>query len=268
METQNQMSTGISKFYDPKKKRVILIPLRLFTELKPKIVELHIGKNSTKLKMAPEWFIPDDPSKSLKNIVYPKGTSENQQRTYNTVARYRAAADKPNNNFRQASIDLNENNTETLIIALDDFVQQFGGELSFTDEDLTFQDPANRTACGVANLSSAHLLATDYIPTAKFSFLVDLDYQSDLARSSETMQNFTLEFSKSIADVLGCSNDYVRVISIEKPGKTRRKTKVNFGVSTPDPTKTEELVENLKVHLYIISKFDFVLYHNQHILFL
>ena len=224
METRNQLSTALSKFYDPKKKRVILIPIRILNELKPKIVELYIGKNSTKLKMAPDWFERDDQSESLKNIVYPKGITENQERTFNTVARYRAAANRPNNNFRQSSIQLNENNTETLIIALDDFVQQFGGELSFTNEDFTFEETTHRTACGVANLSSAHLLATDYIPTAKFTFLVDLDYQSDLARSSETMQNFTLEFSKSIANVLDCPSDYVRVTSLEKPGK---KTKTN-----------------------------------------
>jgi hypothetical protein len=257
METLNGISRIVSKFYDPKKKRVVLIPLRLFTELKPKIVELHIGKNSTKLKMTPEWFKYEDQNEPLKNIVYPKGISENEQRTYNSLARYRAAIDKPNNNFRQTLMNLDEKNTETLIIALDDFVQQFGGELTFTNEEILFENSADDTACGVANLSSAHLLTNDYIPTAKFSFLVDLDYQSDLARSSETMQKFILEFSKSIAQVLGCPQDYVRVISLDKPGRTRRQTKINFGITTPDPTETEQFVQNLKVSFLILSTFSY-----------
>jgi hypothetical protein len=243
------MSTGRTKYYDPQQKRLVSIPTRILTALKPKIVRISIGENFTTLKMAPEWFKHDDHDEALKNIVYPKDVTENQQRTFDTVARYRAAVNKPNNNFRQKSLNISENNTETLIIALDDFVQQFGGELSFTNEDVAFDQVADRTASGIANLSSAHLLATDYIPTAKFSFLVDLDYQRDLARSGETMQNFVLEFSNAIADFLTCPKNYVRVISVEKPNKTRRKTKVNFGLTTPDPEETEQFVENLKVDL-------------------
>ncbi|CAF4027981.1 unnamed protein product [Adineta steineri] len=241
------MSTSLVQFYDPKKKRVVLIPTRLLSELKPKIVEIFIGKNSTKVKMAPKWFKHDDQNDSLKNIIYPENVSEKQQYTYNTVARYRAAANKPNNNFANKSLKTSEDNTETLIIALDNFVQQFGGQLSFTHETIPFNETAHRAACGVGNLSSAHLLATDYIPTAQFTFKTDLDYQTDLARSSETMQDFILDFSKSIANILDCPNDYVRVISVEKPSKIRRQTKINFGISTPDPAETEKYVEDLKI---------------------
>jgi hypothetical protein len=243
------MSTGRTKYYDPQQKRLVSIPTRILTALKPKIVRISIGENFTTLKMAPEWFKHDDHDEALKNIVYPKDVTENQQRTFDTVARYRAAVNKPNNNFRQKSLNISENNTETLIIALDDFVQQFGGELSFTNEDVAFDQVADRTASGIANLSSAHLLATDYIPTAKFSFLLDLDYQRDLARSAETMQDFILNFSNAIAEVLTCSNDYVRVTSIEKSGRTRGQSKVKFGVSMPNPEGTQQLVEDLKVLL-------------------
>ncbi|CAF0922187.1 unnamed protein product [Rotaria sordida] len=241
------MSKAVTKFYDPKKKRVIVIPSRVLTTLKPKIVQIIIGDNSTKLKVASEWFKHDNQNKSLKNIVYPEGITENEQHQFNVVAQYRAAKDKPNNNFCKAALGPNESNTETFIIALDNFVQQFGGELSFTNEDLTFKEPAQRTACGISDLSSAHLLATNYIPTAQFSIVVDLDYQTDLARSSETMQNFILNFSNAIAEILTCPNDYVQVISVDKPGKKRRQTKINFGLTTPNPAETEQLVEDLKL---------------------
>ncbi|CAF1463483.1 unnamed protein product [Rotaria sp. Silwood1] len=240
------MSKAVTKFYDSKKKKVVVIPSRVLIILKPKIIQIIIGDKSTKLKMAPEWFKHDNQNESLKNIVYPEGITENEQHQFNVVAQYRAANDKPNNNFCKATLDPNESNTETLIIALDNFVQQFGGELSFTNEDLTFKEPAQRTACGIGDLSSAHLLATNYIPTAQFSFVVDLNYQTDLARSSETMQNFVLDFSNAIAEVLTCSNDYVRVTSVNKLEKNRRQTKIDFGLTTPDLTETQKLVEDLK----------------------
>ena len=192
------------KFYDPAKKRVVFLQTRLLTALKPKIVEIVIGKDSTTLRMAPEWFHHDDQSDTLRKIVYPEGTTRSQQRSFDAVARYRAVTHKPNNDFRRTFVTSDENKTETLVVALDSFIQQFDGQLSFTDEEVTFEETAHRTACGVANLSSVHLLATDYIPTAKFSFLVDVDYRSDLARSSDTMQNYVLSFANAIAEVLTC----------------------------------------------------------------
>lgn len=249
MTTRVQTSTTVAKYYDPKKKRTISIRIYLLTELKPKIIRLHVGNTSTQSKMAPEWFQHDDYDAALRHVVYPKHTTENEERTFDTVARYRASIEQPQSNFREHPLQVTEESEETLIIALDDFVKQFGGELSFTSEDVSFDQAAHRAACGVTNMSSAHLLATDFIPTAKFSFFVDLDYQSDLTRSSETMQNFILSFSNGIADVLTCPKDYVRVTSVEKSGKSRRRTKINFGLTTPNPEKTQELAEDLKVTL-------------------
>ena len=186
------MASGLIKYYDAEKKRTVVLPTRLPTKITSKIIEMFIGKNCTKLKMAPEWFKHKKYDEALKSIVYPEGITEN--RPFDTVAKYRAAVNKPNSDFQYKSINVNENNTETLIIALDKFTQQFGGELSFNNETLTFEETAHRTACGIANLSSAHLLATNYIPAAQFSFLVNRDYENDLGRSVETMQNFYIRF--------------------------------------------------------------------------
>ena len=243
------MSSTLTRYYDPKKKRVLLMPMLLLTELKPKIVCMTMGVNSTQLRMAPEWFKHDDQSESLKGIVYPDGVDKNDQRQFDTIARYRAAIHKPNNNFRKAAFNPSENDTETLIMGLNDFIQQFNGEMSFTDEDLTFNEPADRAACGVADLSSSHLLASNYIPTAQFNFIVDLDYQRDLARSGDAMQDFVLNFSDAIADVLNCKKDYIRVMSVGKPGTNRHQSKVNLGLSTPDPVQTEKYANDLKVNL-------------------
>ena len=58
---------------------------------------------------------------------------------------------------------------------------------------------------------------------------------------------FILDFSNAIATVLICPNDYIRTTSVEKSNKTRKQSKINFVISTPNPTKTEEYAQNLQV---------------------
>ena len=244
------MSTHLIQFYDPKKKRTELIPILILCPLKPRIVQINVGKNLTTLRMAPKWFELDDSNDALKNIRYPNGIREDVEHQYDVIARYRSLSSDETNDFIAKPIELNEGNTETLIVGLDDFVQQLGGELTFTNDEFTYEEATHRTACGVANLSSAHLLAANYLSTAEFHFLLDLDYSSDLARTNETMQNFILNFSDSIAYLLQCPNDYVRVNSLQKPGKKRRETTINFGLTTPDLQKTEELAQQLQVILF------------------
>ena len=195
MKSRMVTSTVLTKYYHSKKKRVVFVPIRILTELKSKIIEISIEENVTTVKMAPEWFQCHGYDEALKNVVYPEGITKQHRYALDTVARYRAAiTDNYENNFCETPLTVGENETETLIIGLHYFVRQFGGDLVFTNENLTFEQAVNRTACGIANLSSAHLLATNYIRTAKFTFLIDIDYQNDLAQSNETMQNFILDF--------------------------------------------------------------------------
>jgi hypothetical protein len=111
----------------------------------------------------------------LKNIKYPPNTTEH--RPFNTIARFRAVKEETND-FTSKSIEVKEDSTETLVLALDAFIQQFGGKLSFTNDDLWFQESTHRFACGVANLGSAHLLATEHISSAKFALIINLDYDT------------------------------------------------------------------------------------------
>lgn len=117
------MNANLIKYYDTEKKRTVPIRLQILAELKPRIVQMLMEDNITKQKMAPEWFKHNSYDESLKNIVYPKGIIDS--RPYDTVARYRAAVNKFNSDFCQKSLNTSENNTEILIIALGDFVQQF-----------------------------------------------------------------------------------------------------------------------------------------------
>ena len=220
----------------------------LFTVPKLKMTSMIIGENSTQLSMTPKWFNPDDEETALKTIKYPPNVVK--KHPFNTIARFRTAQPKntSSNDFNSSPIEVKQDSTETLVLALDAFVQQFGGKLSFTNEDLSFENSAHRAACGVADLGSTHLLSNEHIPSASFALIIDIDYD-DLARSEETMSRFLLTFVDAIANDLQCDNDYVRVSSVEKSTTDRGKAEVNLVLTTPDKRKTEELAEILKVNI-------------------
>ena len=220
---------------------ILIVPDKL------KVAAMNIGKSSTTLSMTPTWFKSDaDENTVVKKITYP--TNVKEKRPFNTVACFRAAQKEENqsNDFNSKPIEVKQDSTETLILALDAFVQQFGGKLSFTNDDLSFENSAYRAACGVADLGSAHLLSSEHIPSAKFALIINIDYD-DIAKSEETMQTFLLAFVDAVAHDLQCDNDYVRVSSVEKSSKGKGKAEVNLVLTTPDKTKTEELAETFKV---------------------
>ncbi|CAF1091021.1 unnamed protein product [Adineta steineri] len=217
--------------------RCIIIPSTLT------ITNIHIGDKLTTFQMIPKWFEPDDREEAIKDIVYPNNVSDKEP--YETVARFRAATDK-STNFYQQPLDVGEQSTETLILSLNAFAKQFGGELSFTDKNLSFEDSTEQMACGIANMGSVHLLATDSLPTAIFNFNVSFDYNRDLARSPDTMANFIFNFSTAIANVLGCQNDYVRVFSVRKSKNDAGTSVVKCGLTIPDPNETKRLAHDLQ----------------------
>ncbi|CAF4926215.1 unnamed protein product, partial [Rotaria sp. Silwood2] len=147
-----------------------------------------------------------------------------ESRPFNTMARFRAVRNETNysNDFTSEPIEVKEDATETLVLALDAFIQQFGAKLSFTTEGLSFEGSAHRTATGIADLGSAHLLASEHITSAKFALIVDLDYDN-IAQSKQSMQQFLLAFVDAVAQDLSCENDFVRVTSVERSKKRERK---------------------------------------------
>ena len=209
-----------------------------------KITGMHIGTNSTSLSMTPTWFKPDDSRSAMQGVVYPDQPIDHQQLT--TLARFRTSTGK-SKDFKLNPIDMSERSTEVLVLSLDAFAQQFGGQLSFTNRDLSFENSAENAACGVPNLGSVHLLANDNIPTAQFCFCLTLDYDRQLACSPERMQNFVFNFCTAIAQALGCKTDYVRVFSVVKSTTETGMIEVNFGLTTPDLEETQSLVIKLQV---------------------
>jgi hypothetical protein len=222
-------------------------------EIQMKISEIDIGDNITTLKMTPIWFKLDDKKSALKDIIYPTdGTDRN---VVNTIARYRTISNK-SKDFCHEPLQVNEASIETVIIALDNFARQYGGELSFTNEDRSFSNSTESIACGVANLGSIHLVASDYILTAKFSVKLNLNYDRDLTQTNLMMKNFIFDFNKSIAHLLHCKNDFVRIFSIEKLDHKRGLIKINFGLTTPEKNQTESLARQFQVK-YSLTSFKF-----------
>ena len=213
---------------------------------KQTIHDIHIGEIQTEVKMTPPWFEQEDQQEALKNIVYPRDVTDSH--SFDSVARYRATIQKTNN-FQKKSIESGVNRAETLMIALDKFAQQLGGDLSFTKYRIPTDENVRRTACGIGSLESVHLLATNHILTARFVLRTDLNYKRDLAKSPETMANFTLTFAAGIAKLLKCHNEYVRVMSIEENDEDDGNAQVDFGITTPEQVNTEMLADDLSVRI-------------------
>lgn len=217
---------------------------RVLFPCKLKVARMKIGTNSTSLTMTPTWFKPDDIQSAMQGVVQPDKPIDRQQLT--TLARFRTSIGK-SKDFRVHPVDMSERSTEVLVLSLDAFAQQYGGQLSFTNRDLSFDSSAENAAYGVPNLGSVHLLANDNIPTAHFSFCLGLDYDRQLAVSPERMQNFVVNFCAAIAQALGCRSDYVRVFSVDKSPTDPGMVDVSFGLTTPVLENTTYLAIKLLV---------------------
>ncbi|CAF3200268.1 unnamed protein product, partial [Rotaria sp. Silwood2] len=107
------------------------------------------------------------------DIVYPAGVTD--RHPYKTVAQYRRMIGK-STDFNAQPLCIGEDQTETTVLGLNSFAEKHGCELIFTDEDHRFDNSIYRAACGVADLGSIHLLATDAVQTANFCFIMDFDF--------------------------------------------------------------------------------------------
>jgi len=211
-----------------------------------KIAKIDVKDDFVDIQMVPTSFQHNqEPDKLDDDIIYPEGVID--LHPYETVARYRKAIGE-STNFREHPLLVGEDSTETLILGLESFAQQHGCELSFTNEDQQFDQSVYRAACGIADLGSIHLLATDYLLTANFQFEMDLDYDTEFAQSEDNIQKFAFDFCEAISNVLGCENTYVRVFSINKLADEPGKSQVNFGLTTPEPKRTEQLAHDLQVN--------------------
>jgi hypothetical protein len=213
-----------------------------------KVAHIDNKPDLTVIIMVPISFHRDEES---DDIIYPEGVTD--LRPYKTVARFRKALGQ-STNFQLQPLLVGDDSAETLVLGLESFAKQHGCDLTFTNEDQQFEESIYRAACGIADLGSIHLLATDSLLTANFQFEIDLDYDNDITQSKENIEKFVLDFCEAISKVLSCDNSNVRVFSINKLAEKTSGSNVNFGLTTPEPKRTEKLAQDLQVfHFSILS---------------
>ena len=189
----------------------------------------------------------DDKNNVVDDIIYPPGVKD--RRPYDIVAKYRRLAGKTTD-FTAEPLDVGEDKAETTVLGLSSFAETHGCELIFTNEEHRFDNSLYRAACGVADLGSIHLLATDSVQTATFCFVMNFDFSSEFEGSSQRVEAFAGEFCQAIATVLGCNTNNVRMFSVGKMGKEKNKSEVKFGITTEETKKTEQLAKALKVNVF------------------
>lgn len=227
-------------------------PIPRYIDQPKQVVEsISIGDITIDLKMTPKWFEQEDQQEALKNIVYP--TQMTDKRSFDAIARFRSLMNVTNN-FRKKAINYRMKSTEMTILLLNQFVQQLQGDLSFLKKPISFDKSAHRTAyetaCGIANLGNIHLVTTNYIPTARFQLQTNLNYEKDLAKSEDTVNNFVVSLTTSISQQLSCENNFIRVIQIEKDDDGL--AKVDLGITTTEKEHTERFADNLEVNMNFI----------------
>lgn len=240
-------TTAIGQSYHPMKNNISFDLIHHSFLLKKKVVYLDIDQTVTTVRMAPKSFKYTKDHKALNNIVYPTGTKD--KRPYETIARYRSAMKEPNNNFRRHPLSDDLEDTETVILGLDEFVRHFDGELVFTDQSISYADSINQAVQGIGNLGNSHLFAGNYIPTAVFDVVIDRHYERVLASSVKFMCEFILDFVKGIANALSCDEDSIRVFELKKMEKDPKQTRMKFGLTTQHIKITERLANNLQVYI-------------------
>ncbi|CAF1201080.1 unnamed protein product [Rotaria sp. Silwood1] len=222
-------------------------------EVSSSVPSLHIANivtepNLTLIDMVPTSFNPNkqpDDDDDEDDIIYPEGVTD--FRPYKTVARYRKAIGE-SIDFRLKPLLVGEDSTETLVIGLENFAQEHDCNLIFTDEDQRFDKSIYRAAAGLVDLGSIHLLATDSLLTANFQFEIDLDFDQVIVQSDDTVEKFVQDFCEAISKVLSCESGNVRVFSINKLADEEGKSQVKFGLTTPEPKRTEQLAHDLKTY--------------------
>ncbi|CAF0798753.1 unnamed protein product [Didymodactylos carnosus] len=141
----------------------------------------------------------------------------------------------------QATVD----DSETLVVVLNELIHQLDMKLSFTSSNFNYDDSDYRTACGIADLGSFHSILTsaDDIKTAKFNFHLKLIY-SEIVRTGETLKDFILNFLYSIASTIRTKTEFIRVFSVEEHQSNQ--ISVKFGITAKKENETKVLAESLK----------------------
>ncbi|UJR20441.1 hypothetical protein I4U23_023572 [Adineta vaga] len=220
----------------------------------PQVTTKEITKNKATIDVTPAWF-EEVKSVPLEKTRLPSSFNKNspvEVRTYQCLANFRSMNEKTQNiDFVAKPFEADVENTETLVVVLNELVTQLGARLTFTNSEFTYDDSDYRTACGVINLGSIHtfLASEGQFQTAKFTLHLDLDYDQ-LTATPETLKKFVLSSINDIASIAGCNKDFIRVFDIRRAASIL----FAFGLTTAKYEDFVDTAELLKSRLNDNSK--------------
>ncbi|CAF1046677.1 unnamed protein product [Rotaria sordida] len=232
---------------------VVSVPTKIISKPTPIVTPNQVTTVKATVDVTPAWF---EPVKSIppEKIRFPANYNKNSPkdvRTYSCLSTYRSMVQNTKTiDFVANPFLSNVDNTETLVVVLNELAYQLGAHLTFTQANFKYNDSDYRTACGVTNLGSIHsfLASEGNYQTAKFDLHFTLNYD-DIIASPKTLQNFVLRLINDICSLVGCDKDFVRVFSVKRTSSSL----VEFGFTTTQRDETEKLAKSLKQQLNKIS---------------
>ena len=225
------------------------VPMLITTGKHPAI-KVDITRTVAKIDITPAWFDPV-PSPDRTKIRQPSTydtNSSTDQKIVTCLANYRSMTKEKSLDFLKHPISGSVNDTETLIIALQQVTDEHGIELSFTNSQFSYNDSDYRTACGISDLGSIHSIIArgSDIQTAKFRFQFSLNYHT-ITQTVDALKNFILRFIKAVAKIIQCEPQFIRVFAIENDPLQDNNMFVNFGLTAPSETRTVSLARKLQI---------------------
>ncbi|CAF1427761.1 unnamed protein product [Adineta ricciae] len=214
------------------------------------IVKAIVTKSSAKIDIIPAWFDPIPIPQVRQNHLPPSYDTKSpmDKKQIDCLATYRSMTKEKSLNFIQDPFCGGVDDTETVVVVLDQIVQQLGSNLNFTNSQYTFNDSDYRAACGIADLGSIHSLLTSGkdVETAKFQFGFDSKINYDeITKNPTTFKEFILRFIKAIANVIKCAPEFIRVFAIQND-QSKNNISLSFGITTRSKTETRSLADQLK----------------------
>lgn len=221
------------------------IPPPITSNPLPEVTVTETSRDATRLEVTPVWFESVDTVPATE-INLPPSYNQNSRdvQTYDCLARFRkmnntaAKVDFVAKPFVPAAED-----TETMVVVMNELIQQLGASLTFTTKEFNYEDSAYRTACGIADMGSIHSLIAsgESVQAANFKLHMNLNYE-EVVSNPGSIKNFTVHLTNDISKVLDCKPEYIRVLSIERTNAIE----VKIYLTTPDPNETKRLADKLK----------------------
>ena len=232
---------------------VVPIPTDSIAAPTPHVTAVAVTKERTTLDVTPVWFEPIKlpAADKVRLPAHYKKDSPADVRTFECLAMYRSMVQKGQPiDFVSQPFTAAVNNTETVIVVLNELMQELSGRLTFTEKAFQYDDSDYRTACGIGNLGSIHTMINggENLQTAMFELHLALDYDN-VTSSPQTLRDFTVNLINDLSTKLTCKKEFIRVFSVSRASSIY----AGVGITTPQIEETRRLADQLRQKLNLLA---------------